>query len=82
MIGYSAAMVRAGVLATTLSSVEDVLTQLEEILREIDRSRKVPAPQFSKYYSVDVNQDVARSLDIETNDAIKVLSKPLAASRP
>lgn len=82
VIGYSAAMVRAGALATTVTNVDDVIAQLEEIVREIERTRRAPPPQFPKYFSVVLNQDVARSLDVATEDAAALSSRPAVAGKP
>lgn len=70
VIGFSAALVRAGALATTYSEVEDVGAQLEEIVADVDGTR-MPDPQFPKYFRTAVNEDVARSLNLVVDDAVR-----------
>jgi len=75
LIGFSASMVRAGALATTYASVDDIIAQLSEMLEEFDGSGKLPEAQFPRYFSVIVNDNVARSLDIVIDDSVRTLSR-------
>lgn len=71
VIGFSVAFVKAGALATTYSDVDDILAQVEEMLDEFNNSGRLPEAQFPKYFSVAVNDSVARSLNLVIDDKIK-----------
>ncbi|HUP82311.1 MAG TPA: hypothetical protein VM260_27405, partial [Pirellula sp.] len=75
LIGFSDSMVKAGALATTYSSTEDIVAQLNEMLVEFDASGRLPDAQFPKYFSVIVNDSVARSLNIPVDEETRSLSK-------
>lgn len=71
VIGYSTAMVKAGALASTYSDVDSIIAQVDEILGDYDVTGKLPEPQFPKYFSVVINEDVARSLNFVIDDSIR-----------
>jgi hypothetical protein len=71
VIGFSAALVRAGALATTYSEIEDIGAQLEELVAEYESSGRLPEPQFPKYFRSVINEDVARSLNLVIDDAAR-----------
>jgi hypothetical protein len=71
VIGFSADMVKAGALATTYSDIEDINAQVAEMVADFAASGELAAPQFPRYFSTIVNEGVARSLDIEVDDAAK-----------
>lgn len=66
VIAYSRAYVRAGALAAVYSTPEQIGRQAGELVGELMRSNNwsLPAPLHPKYFSVEVNRDVARSLGI------------------
>ena len=70
VIGFSAALVSAGTLASAYSSVEDTLAQLDSIVESIAAGR-TPDPQYPRYWSVVVNDRVARSLNVVVDDAVR-----------
>jgi hypothetical protein len=74
VIGFSAALVRAGALATTFSEVEDINAQLEELVSAYEGSGQLPAPQFPKYFRTLINEDVARSLNVVIDDAVRAFA--------
>ncbi len=75
VVGFSAAMVKAGALATTYSDVDDIVEQSDEILSEYESTGRLPEPQFPKYFDVVVNEDVARSLNIVISDQVRKFSR-------
>jgi hypothetical protein len=75
LIGFSAAVVKAGALATTYTSVEDAIAQLDEMLTVYETSGRLPELQFPKYFDVAVNVDVARSLNIVLSDQVSHFSR-------
>ena len=69
VIGYSQAYVTAGALAAVYSSPEDIARQAAEITRNYpDRQSALPSPQPPRYFSVGINRQVARSLNIDIQD--------------
>lgn len=69
VIGYSQAYVTAGALAAVYSSPEDIARQAAEITSNYpDRQSALPSPQPPRYFSVGINRQVARSLNIDIQD--------------
>lgn len=60
LIGPHQAYIRAGSIATTYSSLADTVKRLVEIIE----AETLPKPGYNPYFSVTVNEQVARSLDI------------------
>jgi hypothetical protein len=79
LIGFSTSMVKAGALATTYSSIDDIVAQLAETIDEFDASGRMPEPQFPKYFSTIINDNVARSLNIVIDDSARNFSRKPAA---
>lgn len=74
VIGFSAALVRAGALATTFSDIEDIGAQLEELVMDYDGTGLLPPPRFPKYFRTLINEDVARSLNIVIDAAARTFA--------
>ena len=81
VVGFSAAMVRAGALATTYSSVDEIAEQLAEILDAYLATGRLRNPQFPRYWRTTINESVARSLDIVVDETTKRLSHSPASSQ-
>ncbi len=65
VMGYSGAYVEAGALLAVFSTPEQIGRQLGETLLALAAApQPLPAPQYPRYYSVDVNARVARSLGL------------------
>lgn len=75
VVGFSVAMVKAGALATTYSEIEDIDAQVDELVADFEATGKLPEPQFPKYFSTLVNEDVARSLNVVVDDAVKSFAR-------
>jgi ABC-type uncharacterized transport system substrate-binding protein len=75
VVGFSAALVKAGALASTYSDIEDINAQVDELIADYEKSGKLAEPQFPKYFSTIVNEDVARSLNIVVDDSTKKFSR-------
>jgi hypothetical protein len=71
VIGFSADMVKAGALASTYSDIADINAQVAELAEAFVVSGELAPPQFPRYFSTIVNEGVARSLDIEVDDAAR-----------
>lgn len=68
VIGFSAAYVRAGALAAVFSSPAQVGAEAGDVARQVVRGQGLPAPRHPRNFSVAVNRQVARSLDLAVED--------------
>jgi putative ABC transport system substrate-binding protein len=78
VFGFSKAYVQAGALAAVYSTTKQLAKQTAEIAVDAQAVRTVlPFPQAPKYFSVALNSQVARSLNIKLNDEELIHSKLL-----
>lgn len=70
VIGFSAALVSAGTLASAYSDVDDTIAQLDSLLR-LAVAGHLPEPQYPSYWRVAINDSVARSLNIVVDDTVR-----------
>jgi hypothetical protein len=82
VIGFSADMVKAGALATTYSEVEDINTQVAEMVAAYVTGGELPPAQFPRYFHTIVNEGVAHSLDVEVPDNVRNFARPAPRHRP
>lgn len=77
VVAYSRAYVRAGALTAVYSSPEQLAKQAAEMLIRVVRtgSELVPAPEYPRYFSVDINENVARSLGIVMKTRLEIESR-------
>jgi hypothetical protein len=75
LIGFSAAVVKVGALATTYTTIQDSIAQIDEMLTSYESSGHLPELQFPKYFDVAINVDVARSLNIVLSDEVSRFSR-------
>lgn len=69
VFGYSQSYVRAGALAAVYSSSKQLAKQAVEVAIQSQQAPSLlPPPQVPKYFSVTVNRQVARSLNIQLLD--------------
>jgi putative ABC transport system substrate-binding protein len=68
VFGYSQSYVRAGALAAVYSSVKQLARQAVEIALAQHSAGLLPPPQAPRYFSVTMNAQVARSLNIPLID--------------
>lgn len=64
VIGYSSSFVKAGALASTYSTIEDIASQAVEASKDYNATGRLPVAQYPKYFAVSINDNVARSLNI------------------
>ncbi len=82
VIGFSSDMVNAGALASTYSDIEDINTQLADMVAEVAGIGTLPAPQYPRYFKVTVNEGIARSLGVDVDDAVLKLARQRPQERP
>ena len=77
VVGYSHSLTRAGALVSLFSSPDQIGQQSAEIaLKALSMpTLKLPPAQFPKYYSISVNEHVARSLGLELPAESALLSR-------
>jgi putative tryptophan/tyrosine transport system substrate-binding protein len=80
IFGYSQSYVRAGALAAVYSSSKQLAKQAAEIaLKSHQAPSLLPPPQAPKYFSILVNHQVARSLNITLKSDEEIYQKVLEA---
>jgi putative ABC transport system substrate-binding protein len=72
VIGFSAATVAAGTLATAYPSIDDVAADLFDLLDSLPGSGNggLPEPRHPRYWRVSVNDSVARSLGVAVSEKV------------
>lgn len=65
VVGYSKALARAGALVSLYSSPEQIGRQAGELAAKVLNGGRLPGMQWPKYFSVSVNEHVARSLGLD-----------------
>ncbi|OGI58709.1 MAG: hypothetical protein A2V58_07835 [Candidatus Muproteobacteria bacterium RBG_19FT_COMBO_61_10] len=77
LIGYSHAYVSAGALAAVYSTPRQIGLQVGEHLAELrgKAGASMPSPRYPKYFTVEVNQQVAQSLGLTIAAATELQSK-------
>lgn len=75
VIGFTAALVKAGALATTYSDFDDIAVQVSGMIAEYQGTGRMPEPQYPKYINVAINESVARSLNIIVDKQIQRLAR-------
>jgi putative tryptophan/tyrosine transport system substrate-binding protein len=79
VFGFSQSYVRAGALAAVYSTSRQMAKQAAEIAIKSQQSPGIlPPPQAPKYFSVALNYQVARSLNIQIADESSINKKMLA----
>jgi ABC-type uncharacterized transport system substrate-binding protein len=68
VVGYSASLVRAGATMAVFSTPGHIGQQAGEIARQLLRGGNLPAPQYPKYFSVQINRHIANSLNLNLDD--------------
>lgn len=82
VIGFSAAYVKAGALVAVYSTPDDIAKHLTDFTTNYlnKGATTLPKPAYPKYFSVSINQSVARSLGIslpEEQELIRLMSSEL-----
>lgn len=72
LIGLSKAYVNAGALCAIFSTPEQLGVQAGEMVFSFLRNRRWPTPQYPVDFSIEVNQQVARSLQIELSSGEEI----------
>lgn len=79
VFGFSQSYVRAGALAAVYSTSKQLAKQAAEVsIKSQQLSNTLPPPQVPKYFSVAINYQVARSLNIQIADESAIHKRMLA----
>jgi ABC-type uncharacterized transport system substrate-binding protein len=72
VIGFSAATVAAGTLATAYPTIDDVAADLSELVDSLPGSGNVSLPEarYPRYWRVSINDSVARSLGVTISERV------------
>ncbi len=84
VIGFSSAYVKAGALIAAYSTPDDIARHLAEYTLSYlgSGTETMPAPMYPKYFSISVNQSVARSLGISLPDETVIVQRIMEQSKP
>lgn len=84
VIGFSSAYVKAGALIAAYSTPTDIARHLAEYAFSYlgSGAEAMPGPMYPKYFSVSVNQSVARSLGISLPDETVIVQRIMEQSKP
>ena len=82
VIGFSAAVVKAGALASTFTDINDTVAQIDDMVTDYEASGRLPDPQFPKFFDAIVNEDVARSLNIVISEQVPKFSREPGGKQP
>lgn len=72
VIGFSAATVTAGTLASAWSDPEDIAADLIELLDSLG-TNALPEARYPRYWRVTINENVARSLGLSITDKVRAM---------
>jgi len=83
VVAYSRAYVRAGALMAVYTTPEQFAQQTAEMLiRAVNnKNDDVPRPEYPRYFSVEINQNVARSLGIDLESRMEIESRLRSTGR-
>ena len=83
MVAYSKAYVRAGALMAVYSTPEQFGQQTAELVIRSTRitGPTLPGPEYPRYFSVDVNRNVARSLGIDLKPRAEIEARLRSTDR-
>lgn len=74
VVGFSAATVAAGTLASAYPDVDDVVADLADLIDGLASGNEaLPEPRFPRYWRVTINENVARSMGIAITDKVRTL---------
>jgi ABC-type uncharacterized transport system substrate-binding protein len=79
--GFSRAYVEAGALFAVYSTPAQIGQQAGELLQRFAENRRLPATQAPRYFSVEVNERVARSLGLNVADKQTLTRRLMEAAR-
>ncbi|GGY67173.1 hypothetical protein GCM10007071_12690 [Marinobacter zhanjiangensis] len=75
VIGPSHAFVRAGVLASSYVPLSDYTVAVARYIREWEQTGKLPAASYPTEFSIEINRQVARSLNIPLPDSEQIVDE-------
>ena len=75
VIGPGHAFVRAGVLASSYVPLADYTEAAADYIRVWQRIRKLPPPSYPESFSIELNRQVARSLNIPLPDSQRIVEE-------
>jgi ABC-type uncharacterized transport system substrate-binding protein len=78
VIGFSAAYVNAGAIASAFSSPEDIGRHMGDLVTSflVNKKTTLPKPAYPKYYSIKCNKRVANSLQIHLPPVEQLIHSP------
>ncbi|MCK7543092.1 ABC transporter substrate-binding protein [Marinobacter bryozoorum] len=81
VIGPSHAFIRAGVLASSYVPLPDYAARAAQYVREWQRTGNLPEPSYPDSFSIEINRQVARSLNLPLPDREQIVEEVRALLR-
>jgi len=75
LIGYSRPYVQAGSLMSVYTSIDNLALQTNEHIKQLKTQGGLPSPDYCKYFSIELNTQVAHSLGIKLDDVSILLNR-------
>lgn len=75
VIGPGHAFVKAGVLASSYVPLADYTREAARYIRRWERTGRLPEPSYPSVFSVEINRQVARSLNIPLPDTTEIINE-------
>jgi hypothetical protein len=61
--------------ASAYSDVDDIVAHLGEMISEVESTGLLPMPQYPKYFQTQINDSVARSLNVVVDEPARAFSR-------
>ena len=75
VIGYSKPYVEAGALTSVYTSIDDITKNTNEIINQFHKTGRLPKADYSKYFSIENNDQVAKALGFSIVDKSYLLNE-------
>lgn len=78
LIGFSSGMVKAGALATIAAELEDIADEIRILINNYNQNQRLPSARYFRYFTVKINQHVARSFNVRNTNSVKQIIASIA----
>lgn len=73
LIGFNQSLAKAGAIAALYSDEQDIIEQLETSITQYTETGRIPESQYPNIYQVEINSQIARTLNIPLSDKSAIL---------
>lgn len=72
VVGFSASYVKAGAMLAVHSTPSDIAMHIAESIRQFVFTGGIRSPEYPRYFSIEINRNVARSLNINLPESTEL----------